>query len=166
MGIRLVALALATALTTATGLARADDPPAPQPWVTTLRHPGAAWVLQVPLKLSLQTPLPPAVVLLSTAALRRPFAIEDYPDPRRTPLQTFRLELHGDQDFSLLGVPMTSRFVGYEPAIAPQVPPSVIEPLWAGDAAVRLPHHVYAGASVWQRVDGQKAVFLVTGQRF
>ena len=165
--VRLVAVALAAALVAATGAARADDVPAPgsQPWVATLRHPGAGWVLQVPLRLSLQTPMPP-MLLRTDLTLHRPFDREEYPDPRRAILQTFRLELQGDQDFSMLGVPLNARFDGYDTPIARELGPSLVEPLWAGDATVRLPRELYGGAAVWQRVDGQKALFLVAGRRF
>jgi hypothetical protein len=99
-------------------------------------------------------------------SLHRPFDLEDYPDPRRTALRTFRLELEGDQNFSFVGLPMNARFVGYDPPMALQAGPSVVEPLWTGNATVRLPRDLYGGAAVWQRVDGQKALFVVAGRRF
>jgi hypothetical protein len=159
----------------ASGAARAEDT-APdgdraavgsRSWLAALRHPGAAWSLQVPLRLSWQRPAMAAALLRAGATtLHRPFDLEDYPDPRRAALRTFRLELEGDQDFSLLGAPMNARFVSYEPPIAPQAGPSLVEPLWTGDAKVRLPRNLYGGASVGQRVDGQKAVFVIAGSRF
>jgi hypothetical protein len=165
--VRLVAVVLAAALVAASSAAGADEVPAPgsRPWVATLRHPGAAWVLAVPFRLSLATPMTP-MLLRTDTVLHRPFDREEYPDPRRAILQTFRLELRGDQDFSMLGVPLNARFDGYDTPIAPQLGPSIAEPLWAGDTTVRLPRELYGGAAVWQRVDGQRALFLIAGSRF
>jgi hypothetical protein len=178
MGVRVVSMALATVLLTASTAAGADEPvaaslavtPAPSspptlgsvPWVAAIDRPSAAWVLAVPLKLT----WPPPAWSRTASGVRRIFAFEDYPDPRRAPIQSFYLELRQQQDFTLFGVPVTTRTMSYQPLVATQVAGPSMQPLWAGDAAVRLPHNLYAGASILQRVDAQRAVLFVTGQRF
>jgi hypothetical protein len=127
----------------------------------------SAWVLRVPLTLTLAPPARhPAVTFPSPATSRSLDDLGRYPDPRRAALRRFHLELRLEQDFSFASAPLSSRAVRYQPEVAWQALDAGLQPTWQSDLVLRLPRDLYAGAAAEQRAVPQRSLFVVAGQRF
>jgi hypothetical protein len=160
-------LVAATALSLA-GPARAEGPP--RRGVGDAVETPSAWVLRVPLTLSLASDARfdalPAAGLTTPVLRTRQDDTGDYPDPRAITIVRFHLEDRLAEDFAVAGVPLTSRMVAYRPERAWQAIDVQPAPLWQSDLVIRLPRDLYAGAAVEQRTSAPRSVFVVAGPRF
>jgi hypothetical protein len=170
-----VFLALSSSLlaTAVAGAASADGPPRPRSLADVLETP-AAWVLRVPLTLTLAPPrsspsapqaLPAGALVASFGALRTS-DLGRYPDPRLLPIRRFHLESRLEQDFVFEGIPLTARMVAYLPERAWQALDVQSAPVWQSDVVLRLPRDLYAGGAVEQRTTAPRSIFVVAGPRF
>jgi hypothetical protein len=177
MRMHVVFVALSSSLVAAAALAlagpaRAEGPP--RPGLGDAVETPSAWVLRVPLTLTLANDakfaaLPAAG--LTTPLTRPPLRtrLDDtggYPDPRQMAIVPFHLERRLAHDFELVGIPLTSRMVAYRPDRAWQALDVQPAPAWQSDLVIRLPRDLYAGAAVEQRTTAPRSVFVVAGPRF
>jgi hypothetical protein len=163
-----VFVALSSSLLSVAAPALGQGPPHTRPTslAGVLESP-SAWVLRVPLKLTLPDPTSrPAVTFAAPSSAADTDALERYPDPRRMPIRRFHLEYRLEREFAFAGAPLASRIAADQLPRAWQALDVLPARTWQSDLVLRFPRDLYAGAAAEERTTAPRSLFVVAGQNF